>query len=263
MPIDDPIIRIDADDEALDTVANYLSKQLGLSRTGKADFALQVTTKGLQLSQLGRNTPGPIRVDFLQGTVAHRRVFGGGKNQLIAKAVGLHKGVLPTVLDATAGLGRDAFVLASLGCKVQLIERHIIVAALLEDGLTRAKNNMSLSGVSFVDSMHLQVGDAVSLMNTWQQVPPEVIYLDPMYPHQEKSALVKKEMLLFRQLIGHDNDDSQLLIAALRLASHRVVVKRSRKAPAITANEVKVSYTLEGKSSRYDIYTLKSLTNND
>ena len=35
-----------------------------------------------------------------------------------------------------AGLGRDAFVLASVGCRVRMLERNPVVAALLDDGLT-------------------------------------------------------------------------------------------------------------------------------
>lgn len=41
------------------------------------------------------------------------------------------------------------------------------------------------------------------------------------------------------------------------LASHRVVVKRPRKAPCIEGP--KPSHALDGKSSRYDIYPKKAL----
>jgi 16S rRNA (guanine1516-N2)-methyltransferase len=69
--------------------------------------------------------------------------------------------------------------------------------------------------------------------------------------------LVKKEMRLFKPLVGEDADAPELLEAALLLASHRVVVKRPRKAPPIAGS--KPAYALEGKSSRYDIYPKKSL----
>ncbi|HAD42901.1 MAG TPA: 16S rRNA (guanine(1516)-N(2))-methyltransferase, partial [Plesiomonas shigelloides] len=77
---------------------------------------------------------GAICVDFVGGTMAHRRRFGGGRGEAVAKAVGIKKGYLPDVVDATAGLGRDAFVLASIGCRVRLLERHPVVAALLDGG---------------------------------------------------------------------------------------------------------------------------------
>jgi 16S rRNA (guanine1516-N2)-methyltransferase len=105
--------------------------------------------------------------------------------------------------------------------------------------------------------MPLSQGNAIELMGDWQGEAPQVIYLDPMFPHRDKSALVKKEMRLFRPLVGDDQDAPALLQAALALASHRVVVKRPRKAPIIDG--AKPSHSLEGKSSRYDIYALKSL----
>ena len=188
--------------------------------------------------------------------MAHRRQFGGGSGQMIAKAVGVAPGVRPRVLDATAGLGRDAFVLASLGCEMTLIERQPLIAALLEDGLARAA--LSAEVAPIVARMHLLVGNAIELMTGWAQEPPQVIYLDPMFPHRDKSALVKKEMRLFRPFVGDDLDAPALLEAALALASHRVVVKRPRKAPIIEGQ--KPGYVLEGKSSRYDIYPKKKLS---
>ena len=174
---------------------------------------------------------------------------------MIAKAVGVQPGVRPRVLDATAGLGRDAFVLASLGCSVTLIERQPLIAALLEDGLARAALDRDVAPIAA--QMQLLNGNAIELMRAWQGEPPQVIYLDPMFPHRDKSALVKKEMRLFRPFVGDDLDAPALLEAALNLASHRVVVKRPRKAPLIEG--AKPGYALEGKSSRYDIYPKKKL----
>lgn len=55
---------------------------------------------------------------------------------------------------------------------------------------------------------------------------PDVVYLDPMYPHRQKSALVKKEMRVFQSLVGNDDDADSLLIPAMTIAKRRVVVKR-------------------------------------
>ncbi len=229
--------------------------RLGLPLDGEAELALQLGADGLQLQELGPDAPGPVRVDFVEGAAAHRRLYGGGSGQMIAKAVGIQSGVRPRVLDATAGLGRDGFVLATLGCEVVLIERQPIIAALLEDGLARAARDPEVAPI--VARMQLLTGDAIAILQHWQGEPPQVIHLDPMFPHRDKSALVKKEMRLFRPLVGDDADQAQLLAAALALASHRVVVKRPRKAPAIEGR--KASHQLDGKSSRYDIYALKAL----
>lgn len=249
------LLRIQALEPRFDEAARQWAQRLGLPLAGEAAFALQLGEAGLQLVELGPGAPGPVRVDFVEGAAAHRRLYGGGSGQKIAKAVGVQAGIRPRVLDATAGLGRDAFVLATLGCDVQLIERQPVIAALLEDGLARAAQSAEVADI--IARMRLFTGNAIELMRQRADVPPQVIYLDPMFPHRDKSALVKKEMRLFRPLVGDDLDAPALLQAALALASHRVVVKRPRKAPIIDG--AKPSYSLEGKSSRYDIYALKKL----
>jgi 16S rRNA (guanine1516-N2)-methyltransferase len=239
--------------------ARHWARRLGLSFGEHGSHQLQLGTDGLQLVCSGSGAPGSVRVDFVRGTAAHRRQFGGGNRQMIARAVGILPGVRPLVLDATAGLGRDAFVLAGLGCELTLIERHPLLAALLEDGLRRARDDADSAPIAA--RMQLREGDAIALMRDWSSEAPQVVYLDPMFPPRDKSALVKKEMRMFRPLVGDDNDAPTLLAAALSLASHRVVVKRSRQAPALGG--IAPGYALEGKSSRFDIYPKRSLKEKD
>jgi 16S rRNA (guanine1516-N2)-methyltransferase len=198
-----------------------------------------------------------VKADFTGGAVAHRRQFGGGTGQLIAKACGIKAAIRPSILDATAGLGRDAFVLASLGCRVHMLERSPVVHALLASGLEQASGDAELDEI--LQRMSLEQADGRQWL---EQCPadqaPDLVYLDPMFPHTDKKALVKKEMLAFRELVGYDSDDRELLAAALKVARYRVVVKRARKAPAIEGPAP--TYTVDGKSSRYDIYALKALS---
>ena len=249
------LLCVQALEPRFDQAARQWAARLNLPMNQEALFALQLGEAGLQLAELGPGAPGPVRVDFVEGAAAHRRLYGGGSGQMIAKAVGVQAGIRPRILDATAGLGRDAFVLATLGCEVQLIERQPVIAALLEDGLARAARAPDVAGITA--RMRLLTGNAIEVLRQWAGERPQVIYLDPMFPHRDKSALVKKEMRLFRPLVGDDLDAPALLEAALALASHRVVVKRPRKAPIIDGP--KPGYSLEGKSSRYDIYALKKL----
>ncbi len=161
------------------------------------DFFLLLTDDHLALCQSGDDAPGPVYVDLISGAVAHRRKFGGGKGQPIAKAAGFGKGKAPVIVDATAGLGRDAFVFASLGSEVWMIERSPVVAALLEDGLQRALADAETAPIA--QRMHLLAGDAARLLTGLKDAErPDVIYLDPMFPPRQKSALVKKEMRLFQ-----------------------------------------------------------------
>lgn len=200
-----------------------------------------------------------IRADFHGAGMDYRRAKGGGRSEMIAKAVGLRGQKKPTVLDATAGLGVDAFVLSSLGCRVTLLERVPAVRALLEDGLRRALahaagNDPGLQTI--LDRMQLVGSDAWDYL---QQLPeadrPDVVYLDPMFPERKKSAAVKKEMQVFHHLIGPDADADQVCHAALAIARGRVVVKRPRTAPALAA--CTPSHSIEGKRNRYDIYLIR------
>ncbi len=219
---------------------------------------LQISEIGIQLCQTGPKAPGPVWVDFLSGAADHRRRFGGGAGQQIAKAVGIKPGIRPSIVDATAGLGQDGFVLATLGCQVTLIERNPVVGLLLEDGLRRACFDPECGTIC--DRIRLFRQDAIDWLAQQQgKSPAQVIYLDPMFPHSDKSALVKKEMRVFREVVGADDDAEKLLAAALATEPHRVVVKRPRKAPPIAGPQP--SYVLAGKSGRFDIYALKALRN--
>lgn len=217
-------------------------------------FILSLGVNGLSLQQLGKKAPGPISVDFAAGSVAHRRKFGGGKGQMIAKAVGLNKGSGLAVFDATAGLGKDAFVLASLGCRVTLTERNPVVAELLADGIARAENSDDGELIEIIQRMTLLREDSLSYLSKMaanaDQV--DVVYLDPMFPIRSKSASVKKDMAVFHSLVGQDHDADSLLSLALAAARYRVAVKRPSQAPFLDEREP--TYQLTGKTSRYDIY---------
>ena len=242
---------------------------LDLKALNDSDFAIVFDREGLGLQALGPKAPGIIRADFISGSVNHRRQFGGGKGQLIAKAVGIKSAFRPFVLDATAGLGKDAFVLSTLGCRVQMHERNPIVHALLEQGLAQARMTAEQelretedeSLVDVISRMTLMPVDSLTYLrqNIASEIreTPDVIYLDPMFPERQKSASVKKEMKAFHQVVGEDNDASELLNLALENVNYRVVVKRPRKSPTIDAG--KPSFQLEGKAARYDIYTVKKM----
>ncbi len=206
----------------------------------------------LVLQQIGPDAPGPVLVDFVEGRAAHRRKFGGGRGQPLARAIGLKKGWTPRVLDMTAGLGRDAFVLATLGCRVSLIERSPVVHALLADGLRRAREDREVGPIAArMQLLECLDGRQYGVQRTVDQVP-DVAYLDPMYPHREKSAKVKKEMQLFQLLVGADGDSAALLASALGIAGHRVVVKRPVKAPPLDGHAPSLS--ISSPNTRYDIY---------
>ncbi len=232
---------------------HYLGDVAASAKIPSLKFLLQVNVQQLELLKCDEPKLGAIKVDFVEGAVAHRRKFGGGRGQDIAKAIGLKHGFTPYVLDATAGLGRDAFVLASLGCRVSLMERMPVVAALLENGLTRAQLNSETQTIA--DRMKLVYSSSIENMSMVNA--PDVIYLDPMYPHREKSAAVKKEMRVFQSLVGEDLDADSLLAPARALAKYRVVVKRPSYAPPL--DNIKPSTSIKMKKNRFDVYVNQAI----
>ncbi|MFZ7233879.1 class I SAM-dependent methyltransferase [Avibacterium avium] len=231
-----------------------LCEQQGLIHQPDSPLALVQTEQNgierLELRKLDEPKLGAVYVDFVSGAMAHRRKFGGGRGEAIAKAVGIKKDYLPSVIDATAGLGRDAFVLAAIGCQVRLVERHPVVYLLLQDGLQRAYQDAEIGAMMQQNMQLLPVKQIDELAQ--QGTKADVVYLDPMYPHKAKSALVKKEMRVFQHLVGADEDADQLLAPALQIAQKRVVVKRPDYAQFLA--EKAPHFSRETKNHRFDIY---------
>jgi 16S rRNA (guanine1516-N2)-methyltransferase len=233
-----------------DGALSDLIARFGLEPDNDNLMALVRTPTHLELRKRDEPKLGGIFVDFVAGAMAHRRKFGGGRGEAVAKAVGIKGSYLPEVVDATAGLGRDAFVLASVGCRVRMLERNPVVAALLEDGLQRGYADTEV-GPWLRDRLTLI--HASSLSGLADITPrPQVVYLDPMFPHKQKSALVKKEMRVFQSLVGPDLDADGLLEPARQLAIKRVVVKRPDYAPPLAG--VATQSAVVTKSHRFDIY---------
>jgi len=230
--------------------ASALAKELGLPLVGNnatMDWLLNVTPDRLEL----RTTTIPpmiVAVDFVGGTLGYRRRRLAPANELLARAVMGRQGPR-TVLDATAGLGRDAFILASLGCRLTLLERSPLVAALLDDGLRRGRQDPHTA--DSCSRLTLAVVDARAwLARHPAETRPGVIYLDPMYPAARNTALSGKEMQALQALLGGDPDATALLEASL--GSARVVVKRPRLAPFL--GDRAPDRQLGGRSTRFDIY---------
>jgi 16S rRNA (guanine1516-N2)-methyltransferase len=133
----------------------------------------------------------------------------------LAKAMGLRAGKTPKIVDATAGLGRDSFLLASLGAEVTMIERSDVMHGLLQDGMARARQEGGIFG-TILSRMTLLHGDAKALL---PKLNAEAILIDPMHPPRKTSALVKRELRQVREIVGTDEDAVALMQVALRLCA--------------------------------------------
>ncbi|MHC4989463.1 MAG: class I SAM-dependent methyltransferase [Planctomycetota bacterium] len=172
---------------------------------------------------------------------------GLSRRQPLARAVGPGR---RSVADATAGLGGDAMLLAALGHRVVAIERSSVVAALLRDGLERARDDATLARLAG-DRLTLVEGEAVEVLPSLQPAP-DVVYIDPMFPPRRKqSALPARPLQLLRRIVGEDHDAGALLSIARMAATQRVVVKRPTWAEPIAEGAVS---SHRGKLARYDVY---------
>jgi 16S rRNA (guanine1516-N2)-methyltransferase len=249
-------VTIEGDRAELRLRAERLAERLSLplhlgDATAEAALLLTVTAEGLELRDGRAPRTKGVHADF---TSIDLRIGAGNlsRRQPLARAIGR---AAKTVLDATAGLGHDAALLALMGYVVTAVERSPIIGAVLEDGLECAladqRYREALGG-----RLRVIVGDARDIMRAVDE-PPDAVYVDPMFPPKRKaSALAKKAARLLRLVVGDDADAAELVDAALDRAVRRVVVKRPTHAPPLRPDPV-VSFA--GKLVRYDVYVPASV----
>lgn len=225
--------------ENLRSKAEELAQQLNFALDKDANPCLFVTEDKLALKIKNFSL---LYADF------HASLWNKRKQE--GKKQGLVRACKPVpglkIIDATAGWGRDAAVLASFGAQVLMLERHPVMAALLADALQRRDEQER-------QRMHLSVRaeDAYSFLSALEAKDyPDVIYIDPMHPERNKSALVKKDLQALQQMIGADEDALQLIQLSITRVKQRVVVKWPQKTPPLLPTKVAV----EGKTVRFDVY---------
>lgn len=229
------------------------------------------------LEMLPRIKPGKLQTELLvkaakikrKAAVTESTKQAKNKDVQSEETNGEYPSDAPIAIDATAGLGQDSFLLAAAGFSVYMFEQDPIIAALLEDALDRAKSDPVLANI--VERMHLFAEDSISALQRLgtslsrdEQMPqtsdsqpyltvkPDVIYLDPMFPERTKSAAVKKKFQLLHHLEHPCENEEELLGAAMNIQPRKIVVKRMAKGPFLAGK--KPSYSIKGKSIRYDCY---------
>lgn len=220
-------------------------------------WQLVFTQQGLALRLSSEPSWSDIRVDFASAALQYRKQHGGGRNEPLAKAIGIKGMKHLHVLDCTAGMGTDSFIMASVGASVTMLERSEVVAALLRDALFRIEDAEPDLHAKF-KLEHCDASDYLSQIKNNQSLHSiDVIYMDPMFPHKKKSALVKKEMQAFQRLLGQDTGSEQVLTNALESSTKRIVVKRPNHAEALGNAQGKIpSMEIRSKKHRFDVYLL-------
>ncbi|MCP3673116.1 MAG: class I SAM-dependent methyltransferase [Gammaproteobacteria bacterium] len=216
------------------------------------EFAILYEADTLKLIHQTDKKMGAVYVDFSKGKSAYRHKHKGKGKLPLSRACGIKQSNRPTIIDATAGLGQDAFVLAGLGCQVLCIEQNPVLSELLADGLARANEG---------EGWLREIANNIQLINSQAEIvlatkKADVIYLDPMYPHDQnrKHAKVNKGMQLFRAFPGTSSNESELLKSAIAAATDSVVVKRP--CWALPLADQRPNYKVPGKTHRYDVYKI-------
>ncbi|GAB4343711.1 MAG: class I SAM-dependent methyltransferase [Desulfobulbaceae bacterium] len=243
--------------------ARRIAAELSLPlTTDPSAFDLFLGWQDAMLTLFMRDTspkPVGVSVDFVGGHTGYRRKHP--RRELLLKAVGFRAAAPPFVLDATGGLGRDAFLMAERGCRVHIIERNPIVGYLLADGLRRAAGHPETRTAA--GRIELSIRDSRMFLTAERNSAEkyQVIYLDPMYPTRRKTALAGKEMRLLQRLLGKNEDADQLLAAALQTGVERVVVKRPKRSQFL--GDTMPSHSITGSTTRFDIYLIPRMERKD
>ena len=239
-------VSVDAHSPADGALAADVASRLGYPQSDpNAQFVLMVGTSGWELHDR-TSRQRPLRLDFAE--LLRQRGAATARSPL-GRASGIRQTQPKSVLDCTAGLGRDGFMLGSLGAsRVQLIERDPVVAALLEDALRRARADGAVP--RWVESVSVARADA----RDWLARRPfafDVVYIDPMFPAGRR-ALAGRELQFLQRLLPSDrpSDGEELIGAALETGCARVIAKRAKHQPAID----RPTFAVPGRSFRFDVY---------
>lgn len=200
--------------------------------------------KGVSLTGYGLSYQGDFE------NMLHRVTNGRLQHEMLVRAAKSDKPGRKAI-DATAGMGEDAFLLAAQGYEVTLFEQNPVIAVLLKDALRRAKKHPVLKDIA--SRMNLVQDNSVEGMSKLLD-PVDVIYLDPMFPARQKSSLINKKLQLIQKLEPPCSEETDLFDAAISASPSKIIVKRPLKSEFLAGR--KPSYTLNGKAIRYDCYTL-------
>lgn len=205
---------------------------------------------------------GHLDIDFFSKKMRYRMQHINKAQEPLLRALGWKSTESKRVLDMTAGLGRDSCLLFFAGFHVTMFERNPVLQILLQNALE------SLPSADFTSTIQLEKEDSIVFLQKMQEpqtssdsssAPSEnesliadAIYMDPMYPERKKSALVKKELRIIRNLVGSDMDSERLLLTALESKVQRVVVKRPKGATYVA--DLVPNHSVESPNTRFDVY---------
>ena len=208
-----------------------------------SEVLLTLTSEGCRV--LHPRLKLPFELSYESGEVLRRAQRGA---ETLCRVTGATRGSSISILDATAGLGREAYLMASCGAVVKAVERVLPLYLLTQAALFSATHQFSLI---FGETHQLTIDE------------PDVIYLDPMFPPKTKSSAAGKEAVILKSFAGipSPKEEESLLTWALDHARCRVVVKRPIKASALEGP--RPTSSVKGRAIRFDLYGKRKLPHSE
>lgn len=222
--------------------ALILSARVGCPLADEPGDDLTLMTDGSGLSLLGHGLKFQGDFERMIPRITNGRL---SHEMLVHVAKPKRPGLI--AIDATAGMGEDALLLAACGYEVTLYEKNAVIAELLRDTMVRAQKSDVLKQI--VGRMRLVEGDSVELMHE-QFERADLVYLDPMFPKRQKSGLINKKLQLMQRLEMPCGNEKDMLDAAMSLHPQKIIIKRPLKGAYLA--DTKPSYSVKGKAIRYD-----------
>ncbi|MBH44590.1 MAG: hypothetical protein CMD88_03960 [Gammaproteobacteria bacterium] len=196
-----------------------------------------------------KNNKSNIFIDFSDKRFSNRVKKINKKNEIFYK---IFKKNNSTILDCTAGFGKDSFILSSMGHCVTMIEKNPIVSILLNNALKRFNNTSKFSDDGRLLLFH---GDSLDYLYNTDQVF-DYAYIDFMFDSSKKT-LSSKNLETLKILTEDYNKKKELINLAIHKVRNRVVIKNHIKNDPIYNQ--KSDYTIYTKLLRYDIYLRKNV----
>lgn len=184
------------------------------------------------------STMKPIKADWQRMTGKWQH------NEPLLKAI---KRKASRVVDLSAGLGGDAGLLAAAGYEVDAVERNSLLASLL--ALSGEGDTPMPAWFSNIKAIYQM--NALDFLDQYGNGDC-VYYFDPMYAKAKQKRLTRGPMQVIQQLEQPNDSEAQKVVEkAIASSVHRVVVKRSPKAPPICEGS---HHSIKSKGVRFDIY---------
>ena len=218
------------------------------SKLIQVNITISVTEKTVELTDKNQIL-APLNLSFCDHKTQSLLVQINSQQPLI-KAMHICQTHSASIVDLTAGFGRDSLILSTLNKPLISIEKNPITATVLR---------ILVAQYQTINPCNWQVISGCSLFWLQQQSSNfSHFYLDPFF-HKRKNALPKNDMQWLQKLgqiqTTDDNDKNvkDLFTTAYCHATTRIVVKRPKNA-AYLHNKKPNQGSIYQKTSRFDCY---------